>query len=81
MTTATMKPKVRKSVKPSSQSGKASAPSKRGRAEKKSPWISIIMFLFFAGLVAYMFSPNVPNSQGSGSKATAGSGFANSLAK
>ena len=68
MNTATIKTKIPGSAKPVSRKGKASAPKKRGKVEKKSPWTPIAIFLIFAGLVAYMFSPNVPNSQSSGSK-------------
>lgn len=36
---------------------------KRGKAQKSSPWTAIAIFLIFAGLVVYMFSPNVPTAQ------------------
>jgi len=81
MSTATMKTKTRGLDKPSSQNDKAPASRRRGKAEKKSPWASIITFLIFAGLVAYMFSPNVPDSQRSGSQNTAKTGFATGLSK
>ena len=81
MNTATIKRKIPSSAKSESRNGKTSATKKRGKAEKKSPWTPIVIFLIFAGLVAYMFSPNVPNSQSSGSQNSANSGFANSLAK
>jgi hypothetical protein len=68
MNTATIKTKTKGSAKPISIKSKESVPKKRGKAQKKSPWTPIIIFLIFAGLVAYMFSPNVPNSQSSGSK-------------
>ena len=80
MSTATIKTKIPSSAKPASRNGKTSAPKKRGKAEKKSPWTAIIIFLIFAGLVAYMFSPNVPNSQSSGSQSSM-NGLANTLAK
>jgi hypothetical protein len=81
MTTTTMKLKAQGSVKPLSRNGKTPELKKRGRGEKNSPWMAIVIFLIFAGLVAYMFSPNVPNSQRSGSQTSATTGFANSLAK
>ena len=81
MNTATIKTKIPGSAKPVSRKGKTSAPKKRGKAEKKSPWTPIVIFLIFAGLVAYMFSPNVPNPQSSGSQNSSNSGFAKSLAK
>lgn len=59
MTTATIKTRTQASVK---RSGKA-----RSKAAKKSPWTAVIIFLIFAGLVAYLFSPNVPDSQRAGS--------------
>ena len=57
------------------------ASKRRGRTEKKSPWAPIVIFLIFAGLVAFMFSPNLPDSQRSGSDSEATSGFANGLSK
>jgi hypothetical protein len=81
MTAATMKTKTQNSAKPSSRKAEASASKKRGGAGKSSPWKAVIIFLIFAGLVAYMFSPNVPNSQRSGTQNSADSGFAKSLAK
>jgi len=81
MNTATIKTKIPGSAKPISRNGKASAPKKRAKAQKKSPWTAIVIFLIFAGLVAFMFSPNVPTSQRSGTQNSANSGFANSLAK
>ena len=81
MPTATMKTKTQGSVKPLSRNRKKPELKKRGRAEKKSPLMPIVMFLIFAGLVAYMFSPNVPNSQKSGSDTSTNSGFAKSLTK
>ena len=81
MSTATMKTKTRGLDKSSSQNDKAPAPRRRGKAEKKSPWTAIVIFLIFAGLVAYMFSPNVPDSQRSGSDSAAKSGFATGLSK
>ena len=79
MSTATMKTKTQGLEKPSPRKGKASAPRRRGTTEKKSPWTSIAIFLIFAGLVAYMFSPNAPDPQRSGSANTAG--FAQGLFK
>ena len=61
MTTATIKTKVQA---PAKQNSKA----KRSKVAKKSPWIPVTIFLIFAGLVAYLFSPNVPDSQRAGSK-------------
>jgi hypothetical protein len=81
MNTATIKTKIPGSAKPVSRNGKASAPKRRGKAQKKSPWTAIVIFLIFAGLVAYMFSPNVPNSQSSGSQSSSNSGFAKNLTK
>jgi hypothetical protein len=81
MSTATIKTKIPGSAKPAARNGKASAPKRRGKVAKKSPWTAIVIFLIFAGLVAYMFSPNVPNSQRSGSQSSANSGFAKSLTK
>jgi hypothetical protein len=80
MNTATIKRKIPSSAKSESRNGKTSATKKRGKAEKKSPWTPIVIFLIFAGLVAYMFSPNVPNSQSSGSQSSM-NGLANTLAK
>ncbi|MFT4578985.1 MAG: hypothetical protein ACI8PD_001350 [Nitrospinales bacterium] len=75
MTTATIKTKVQT---PANQNGKA----KRSKVAKKSPWIPVTIFLIFAGLVAYLFSPNVPDSQRAGSKGgIAGSGFVGGLGK
>ena len=79
MSTATMKTKTQGLEKPSPRKGKASAPRRRGTTEKKSPWTSIAIFLIFAGLVAYTFSPNAPDPQRSGSADTAG--FAKGLSK
>ena len=81
MTAATMKTKTQKSAKPSLGKAEASAPKRRGGAKKSSPWKAVIIFLIFAGLVAYMFSPNVPNSQRSGTQNSTDSGFAKSLTK
>ena len=80
MNTATIKRKIPSSAKSEARNGKTSATKKRGKAEKKSPWTPIVIFLIFAGLVAYMFSPNVPNSQSSGSQSSM-NGLANTLAK
>jgi hypothetical protein len=71
MSTATMKTKTQE----------APASKRRGKTEKKSPWAPIVIFLIFAGLVAFMFSPNLPDSQRSGSDSEATSGFANGLSK
>ena len=71
MNTATVKTKTQE----------VPASKRRGRAEKKSPWAPIVIFLIFAGLVAFMFSPNLPDSQRSGSDSEATSGFANGLSK
>ena len=71
MSTATMKTKTQE----------VPASKRRGRTEKKSPWAPIVIFLIFAGLVAFMFSPNLPDSQRSGSDSAAPSGFANGLSK
>ena len=79
MSTATMKTKTQGLDKPSPRKGKAPASRRRGKTEKKSPWTSIAIFLIFAGLVAYMFSPNAPDPQRSGSADTAG--FAKGLSK
>ena len=79
MSTATMKTKTQGLDKPSPRKGKAPASRRRGKTEKKSPWTSIAIFLIFAGLVAYMFSPNAPDPQRSGS--TNKAGFAKGLSK
>ena len=79
MSTATMKTKTQGLDKPSPRKGKAPASRRRGKTEKKSPWTSIAIFLIFAGLVAYMFSPNAPDPQRSGSANMAG--FAKGLSK
>lgn len=81
MTATTMKTKAQNSAKPSLRNVETAVPKRRGGAEKKSPWKTIIIFLIFAGLVAYMFSPNVPNSQRSGVQDSTNNGFVNSLAK
>lgn len=81
MTTATMKTKAQKSAKPSKRNTESAKPKRRGVAGKKSPLKAIVIFLIFAGLVAYMFSPNVPNSQRSGSQNSTDNGFAKSLTK
>ena len=73
--------KTKNSAKPSRRKAEASAPKKRGGAGKSSPWKAVVIFLIFAGLVAYMFSPNVPNSQRSGTQNSSDSGFAKSLTK
>ena len=74
-----MKTKTQGLDKPSPRKGKAPASRRRGKTEKKSPWRSIAIFLIFAGLVAYMFSPNAPDPQRSGS--TNKAGFAKGLSK
>ena len=79
MSTATMKTKTQGLDKPSPRKGKAPASRRRGKTEKKSPWTSIAIFLIFAGLVAYMFSPNAPDPQRSGSANPAG--FAKGISK
>ena len=79
MSTATVKTKTQDLNKPSSRNGKAPASKRRGKTEKKSPWTSIAIFLIFAGLVAYTFSPNAPDPQRSGSANTAG--FAKGISK
>jgi len=81
MNTATIKPKAQSSGKSSSRKVVTPVSRRRGGAAKNSLWKTIIIFLAFAGLVAYMFSPNVPDPQGSGSQGPVGSGFAKSLAK
>ena len=73
--------KSRKSARSSERNAESSVPKKRGVARKNSPWKAILILLIFAGLVAYMFSPNVPNSQRSGSQSSSDSGFAKTLAK
>ncbi len=80
MAAATMKTKNQNSAKPSLRSAEASA-SKRRSGAKSSPWKAVIIFLIFAGLVAYMFSPNVPNSQRSGTQNSSDSGLAKGLTK
>jgi hypothetical protein len=79
MSTATMKTKTQGLDKPSPRKGKAPASRRRGKTEKKTPWTSIAIFLIFAGLVAYMFSPNAPDPQRSDSANKAG--FAKGLSK
>ena len=81
MSTATMKTKTQGLDKPSPRKGKAPASRRRGKTEKKSPWTSIAIFLIFAGLVAFMFSPNAPESKRSGSDSAVTSGFANGISK
>ena len=76
-----MKTKTKNSAKPSSRNAEGSASKRRTEARKSSPWKAIVIFLIFAGLVAYMFSPNVPNSQRSGAQNSSDSGFAKSLTK
>jgi hypothetical protein len=71
MSTATMKTKTQE----------VPASKRRGKTEKKSPWAPMVIFLIFAGLVAFMFSPNLPDSQRAGSDSEATSGFANGLSK
>ena len=71
MSTATVKTKTQE----------VPASKRRGKTEKKSPWAPIVIFLIFGGLVAFMFSPNQPDSQRSGSDSEATSGFANGLSK
>ena len=71
MSTATMKTKTQE----------VPASKRRGKTEKKSPWAPIVIFLIFAGLVAFMLSPNLPDSQRSGSDSEATSGFANGISK
>lgn len=78
MATAAIKNKGKVLNKPSSRKTKApnmvikpkrkgNAPvgkvRRRGKAQNKSPWTAIAIFLIFAGLVVYMFSPNVPTTQ------------------
>ena len=79
MTTTTMKAKTKISTKP--KGVKKAAQKTKARSGKKSPWATIAMFLVFAGLVAYMFSPNVPNSQRSGAQTSSSAGFASGLSK
>lgn len=81
MTTATIKTKAQDSTKPSRRKVITPVSRRKGGAGKTSLWKTITIFLIFAGLVAYMFSPNVPNSQGSGTQSSADGGFVNSLAK
>ena len=82
MSTATIKKiKTQGLDKHSPRKGKATASKGRVKAQKKSPWIPIVVFLIFAGLVAFMFSPNVPDPQRSGSQNAATGGFANGLSK
>ncbi len=81
MNTAAIKPKAQSLGKPSSKKVETPVSKRRGGAAKNSLWKSIIIFLTFAGLVAYMFSPNVPDPQRSGSQGSADSGFAKSLTK
>ena len=69
MSTATVKTKTQE----------VPASKRRGKTEKKSPWTAIAIFLIFAGVVAYMFSPNAPDPQRSGSANTAG--FAKGISK
>ncbi len=76
-----MKTKNQGLDKPSSRTGKVVTPKRRGQPAKKSPWTPIAVFLIFAGLVAYMFSPNVPDSERSGSENIATTGFAGGLSK
>ncbi|MBC8285778.1 MAG: hypothetical protein H8E32_18340 [Nitrospinae bacterium] len=74
MTTATIKTRTQPAVKRSRKVKK--------KAAKKSPWTAIIIFLIFAGLVAYLFSPNVPDSQRAGSNGNmAKKGFVSGLGK
>ena len=74
MTTATIKTRTQPAVK---RSGKV-----KKKVAKKSPWTAIIIFLIFAGLVAYLFSPNVPDSQRAGSNGNmAKKGFVSGLGK
>ena len=81
MSTATVKTKTQDLNKPSSRNAKAPASKRRGRTEKKSPWAPIVIFLIFAGLVVFMFSPNAPESKRSGSDSAVTSGFANGISK
>ena len=71
MSTATMKTKTQE----------VPASKRRGKTEKKSPWVPIVIFLIFAGLVVFMFSPNAPESKRSGSDSAGTSGFANGISK
>ena len=57
------------------------ASKRRGKTEKKSPWVPIVIFLIFAGLVVFLFSPNAPESKRSGSDSAVTSGFANGISK
>ncbi len=81
MNTAAMKNKTPGSAKLSARNSKAPTPKRRGKAQKKSPLTAIAIFLIFAGLVAYMFSPNVPDSQRSGSQSAVSNGFVTGLTK
>ena len=81
MSTATVKTKTQDLSKPSFRNGKAPASKRRGKTEKKSPWVPIVIFLIFAGVVAFMFSPNQLDSQRSGSDSAVTSGFANGISK
>ena len=71
MSTATMKTKTQE----------VPASKRRGKTEKKSPWVPIVIFLIFAGLVVFLFSPNAPGSKRSGSDSAVTSGFANGISK
>ena len=71
MSTATMKTKNQE----------VPASKRRGKTKKKSPWAPIVIFLIFAGLVVFMFSPNTPDSKRSGSDSAVTSGFANGISK
>jgi len=71
MSTATMKTKTQE----------VPASKRRGRTKKKSPWAPIVIFLIFAGLVVFMFSPNTQDSKRSGSDSAVTSGFANGISK
>ena len=80
MTTATIKTQTQTPVKRSEKVRKKAG--KKAQA-KKSPWTAVFIFLIFAGLVAYLFSPNVPDSQRAGStgKNISESSFVGRLAK
>ena len=71
MSTATMKTKTQE----------VPASKRRGKTEKKLPWAPIVIFLIFAGLVVFMFSPNAPESKRSGSDSAATGSFATGLSK